>query len=159
MMTPIDDTSWAILEALQENARLSYAELGKKVGLSAPAVAERVRRLEESGAIRGYHAVLDRPAVGLPITVFIQLGMAHLRSKEVIAAVRSMPEVMACYNITGKDCFLIEASVTSMDQLAGLTGQLSQYGQTTTSVVLSTPVKRRTITCQGARDPGSHSEA
>jgi Lrp/AsnC family transcriptional regulator, leucine-responsive regulatory protein len=145
MADTLDDTNWAILQMLQENARLSYAELGKRVGLTAPAAAERVRKLEEAGIITGYHADLDLRAIGLPIRVFIQLGQVHERFRDVIALVDDMPEVLACYRITGEDCFIIEAAVTSTEHLLVLLEQLTKYGQTKTSIVLAVPVQRRDI--------------
>ena len=107
MIDQLDDTSWAILRALQENARISYAELGKMAGLTAPAVAERVRKMEDAGIISGYHAAVNMPAVGLPISVVIQLRMNHGRQKEVIAVICDLQEVTTCYNLTGNDCFTL----------------------------------------------------
>ena len=144
-MEQLDDTSWAILEALQENARISFAELGKRAGLTAPAVAERVRKMEDAGIISGYHAAVNLSALGLPISVVIQLRMNHGRSKEVIDLIRDLPEVTTCYNLTGNDCFMIVASVASVEHLERLLEMLTVYGQTTTSIILSMLVKRRAI--------------
>ncbi len=152
MIDQLDETSWAILQALQENARISYAELGKLVGLTAPAVAERVRKLEDAGIISGYHAAVDMAALGLPISVVIQLRMNHGRSKEVIEIIRERPEVTTCYNLTGNDCFMVVASVASVEHLEKLLEVLTAFGQTTTSIILSTPVKRRVVGSQ--IDPG-----
>ncbi|PKO14936.1 MAG: AsnC family transcriptional regulator [Chloroflexi bacterium HGW-Chloroflexi-10] len=145
MIDQLDETSRAILQALQENARISFAELGKHVGLTAPAVAERVRKMEDAGIISGYHAAVNLSALGLPISVVIQLRINHGRSKELVAMVRDMPEVTTCYNLTGNDCFMVVASVASIAHLEKLLEILGSYGQTTTSIVLSTPVKRRVI--------------
>jgi len=144
-MDHLDETSWAILRALQQNARISYDELGKQVGLTSPAVAERVRKLEDAGIISGYHAAINLPALGFPISVVIQLRIEHGRSKEVIALVCEMPEVTTCYNLTGNDCFMVVAAVSSIEHLEKLLNVLTTFGQTTTSIVLSTPVKRRVI--------------
>jgi Lrp/AsnC family leucine-responsive transcriptional regulator len=145
MLDQLDDTSWSILRALQENARISYAELGKMAGLTAPAVAERVRKMEDAGIISGYHAAVNMPAVGLPISVVIQLRMNHGRQKEVAAVICDLQEVTTCYNLTGNDCFMIVASVSSVEHLEKLLGVLTEFGQTTTSIILSTLVKRRVI--------------
>ena len=107
----LDETDWAILRTLQENARMPFAEVGRQVGLSAPAVAERVRKLEESGVISGYHAVVNTNEVGLPIIVFIQLGLVQGRSREVVNVVREFPEILECYNVTGQDCFIMKAEI------------------------------------------------
>jgi Lrp/AsnC family transcriptional regulator, leucine-responsive regulatory protein len=149
MIDQLDETSWAILQALQENARISYAELGKRVGLTSPAVAERVRKMEDAGIITGYHAYVNMHALGFPISVVIQLRLNHGRGKEVVSLVREMPEVTTCYNLTGNDCFMVVASVASIDHLEKLIETLGSYGQTTTSIVLSTPVRHRVVTCQG----------
>ncbi len=114
MTDQLDETSWAILEALQQNARISYAELGKRVGLTSPAVAERVRKMEDAGIIDGYHAAVNLAALGLPISVVIQLRLNDTRSKEVVALIRAQPEVTTCYHLTGNDCFMIVASVASI---------------------------------------------
>jgi Lrp/AsnC family transcriptional regulator, leucine-responsive regulatory protein len=145
MQEQLDDTSWAILQALQENARISYSELGKRVGLTAPAVTERVRKLEDAGIITGYHAAIDSSKLGLAVSVVVQLSSQHVRSKEIVRMAKESPEIMRCYNLTGKDCYMIEASVTSVEHLETLLEKLSAFGQTTTSIILSSPVKRRVV--------------
>jgi Lrp/AsnC family leucine-responsive transcriptional regulator len=147
MIEQLDETSWAILQALQENARISYAELGKRVGLTAPAVAERVRKMEDADIISGYHATVNMQALGFPISVVVQLRLNHGRGKEAIALVRDLPEVTTCYNLTGNDCFMVVASVASIEHLEKLLEMLATYGQTTTSIILSTPVKHRVVAC------------
>lgn len=145
MMETLDDTSWSILRLLQENARLSYTELGKQVGLTAPAVAERVRKLEDASIISGYHAEVNLAALGLPISVVIQLRINHGSAKDLVARVREMPEVTTCYNITGNDCYMVVAALASVDHLERILERLGAYGQTTTSLILSAPVRRRLI--------------
>jgi Lrp/AsnC family leucine-responsive transcriptional regulator len=145
MIDQLDETSWAILNALQENARISYAELGKRVGLTSPAVTERVRKMEDAGIITGYHAEINPSALGSPISVVIQLRNNHGRSKEVVEFIQSIPEVSTCYNLTGNDCYMIVAAVESTNHLETLLDRISRYGQTTTSIVLSTPVKHKAI--------------
>jgi len=145
MIEQLDETSWAILKALQENARISYAELGKRVGLTSPAVTERVRKMEDAGIISGYHAEINPSALGFSISVVIQLRNNHGRSKEVVGFIQSIPEVSTCYNLTGNDCYMIVASVESTNHLESLLDKISKYGQTTTSIVLSTPVKYKAI--------------
>jgi Lrp/AsnC family transcriptional regulator, leucine-responsive regulatory protein len=141
----LDEIDWSILKSLQENARLPFAEVGRQVGLTAPAVAERVRKLEEAGIISGYHAAISTRLAGLPIVVFIQLGLVQGRSRELAEIIRGLPEVLECHNITGQDCYIIKAAVPSMEALQALIEHLARYGKTTTSVVLSAPVPRRTI--------------
>jgi len=141
----LDPIGWNIVKALQENARLSYAELGRQVGLTAPAVAERVRKLEEAGVITGYHATVDPTKIGFSLPVFIQLGMGQGQARQVMGVVRALPEVLECYNVTGTACFLVKAVLPSMARLEALIEHLSAYGQTMTMVILSTPVPRRSI--------------
>jgi Lrp/AsnC family leucine-responsive transcriptional regulator len=141
----LDPIGWNIVRALQENARLSYAELGRQVGLTAPAVAERMRKLEDTGVITGYHATVDPAKLGLALPVLIQLGMVQGQARHVIDVVRALPEVLECYNVTGTACFLVKAVLPSMARLETLIEHLSAYGQTTTMVILSTPVPRRSI--------------
>ncbi len=140
-----DAVAWKILEALQKNARISFAELGRKVGLSTPAAAERVRRLEEAGVITGYHAALNVAKLGLPIRVLVRLTIhgGDLQVSRTISAVRELPEISRCHRITGAESFVIEADVVSIRHLEVLIDKLSTLGATSTSTVLSSPVERR----------------
>lgn len=141
----LDHISWKLLEALQQNARLSFAELGRKVGLSTPAVAERVHRLEEAGVITGYHASLDLAKLGLPIRVLVNLTIhgGELQMKRTVATFKECPEIHRCHRITGEQSFVIEANVASIRHLEVLIDKLSTLGATSTSTVLSSPVERR----------------
>ena len=129
-----DAVAWKILEALQRNARISFAELGRKVGLSTPAAAERVRRLEEAGVITGYHASLNVTKLGLPIRVLVRLTIhgGDLQVSRTISAVREMPEISRCHRITGAESFVIEADVVSIRHLEVLIDKLSTLGATST---------------------------
>jgi Lrp/AsnC family leucine-responsive transcriptional regulator len=146
----IDRTSWKILEALQENARLSFAELGRRVGLSTPAIAERVRRMEETGIIKGYHAVLDPAALGLPMLVFIRLTVASGENPlvRVVAAAKQLPEVIECHRVTGADSFILKVRVCSVTHLESFINHLTPLGATTTSTVLSSAIERQNISEQ-----------
>lgn len=141
----LDSISWKILETLQRNARLSFAELGRKVGLSTPAAAERVHRLEEAGVITGYHASLDLAKLGLPIRVLVHLTIhgGDVQVQRTVAAVKEMSEIDRCHRITGAESFVIEANVVSIKHLEALIDKLSTLGATSTSTVLSSPVRRR----------------
>ena len=144
-MTLIDDIGWQLLCDLQHNARLPFAELGRRVGLSLPAVAERVRRMEETGIILGYRAEVSTERIGLPITVFIQLKTSAKHYPQLVHQVEQMPEVLECHHITGVDSFIMKAAVSSKEHLADIICSLSPFGQTTTSLVLSTPVSKRVL--------------
>ncbi len=141
----LDEVGWQILRALQQEARLSFAELGRRVGLSLPAVAERVRRLEAAGIITGYHAQVSLPQVGRPITAFIRLVIPRERYTLFLAAMRELPEVLECHHLSGVDSFILKAALPSIPHLEAFIDRLSEYGQTNTAIVLSSPVTRQVI--------------
>lgn len=141
----LDHTGWQLLQALQEDARLSFAELGRRVGLSPPAVAERVRRMEEVGIITGYRAQLDPEKIGLPLIALIGLTTTPQQYPQVIALIEDLPEVLECYHVTGNCSFSIKAIASSMSHLESLIAKLSRYGQTATSIVLSKTKSHQTL--------------
>jgi Lrp/AsnC family transcriptional regulator, leucine-responsive regulatory protein len=141
----LDDTSWQILTILQENGRIPFKELGKQVGLSAPAVAERVRRLEEAGIITRYRAELNLEKLGLPIMAFIYINPFGHTCDEVRSLLYECREVISCYRVTGNDRYLAQVSVTSVSHLEQLIDRFIPYATITTSIVLSTPFAGRTI--------------
>ncbi|HLT21538.1 MAG TPA: Lrp/AsnC family transcriptional regulator [Thermomicrobiales bacterium] len=141
----LDAVGRRILEELQRDARLSYAELGRRVHLSTPAVAERVRRMEEAGIITGYHAAVNPAALGLPIRAIIRVR-ASLRSyDQVRRAVTEFPEVIEAHHLTGADDLLLTVLVCSVDHLESVLDRLRPLGDHVTSLVLSSPVERRPI--------------
>ncbi len=141
----LDDTSWQILTILQENARIPFKELGQRVGLSSPAVAERVRRLEETGIITGYHAELNLEKLGLPITAFISIKSFGHRCDEVRSLLQQRPEIIECDRVTGNDHYLAKVVVTDVSHLEELVDRFIPFATVTTSIVLSTPVSRQVI--------------
>jgi len=141
----LDATGWHILRVLQENARVSFSELGRQVGLSAPAVAERVRKLEDAGIIAGYHAEVDPVKVGYSVLAIIRIVATGINFSKCAEAVKRMHEVLECHRITGSDSFYVKVMVPSIMHLEALIDQLTTYGETTTTLVLSSAVKRRTI--------------
>lgn len=144
-LVQLDAMAWKILESLQHNARISFAELGRKVGLSTPAVAERVHRLEEGGVITGYHASLNLARIGLAIRVLVRLTVpgGDVQMTRVLAAMKELPEISRCHRITGAESFVIEADVVSIRHLEAFIDRLAALGATSTSTVLSSPVERR----------------
>ena len=146
----LDSIAWKILENLQDHARMSFAELGRKVGLSTPAVAERVRRLEEAGVITGYHTTVDLAKLGVPIHVLMRLTIpgGDLQIGRTVAAIKELPEIARCHRITGDESFIIEAHLVSVRHLEALIDKLSAFGATATSTVLSSPVERREYTAK-----------
>lgn len=141
----LDEIGWRILRELQENARITFAELGRRVGLSLPAVTERVRRLEDAGVITGYRAEIDKARIGLPITAFMRLSIAGDISTRLTTILKEIPEVMECYRVTGGDSFILKVHVSSVAHLEELIDKFVPFGTTTTTLVLSTLVARRTI--------------
>jgi len=142
----LDNVGWQILYELQENARIAFTELGRRVGLSSPAVTERVRRMEEAGIIVGYRAEVNLTAVGLSMMAIITVRKQGARSSDLEDRARAMPEVLACHKVTGVECYHMRVAVRSVEHLDKVIEAFSLYGQVVTSVVLSSPVKRRTIT-------------
>ncbi len=141
----IDDTDRKILTELQEDARTSYAELGRRVRLTTPAVIERVRKLEDAGIITGYRAEIDTARVGLPITAFIRMSISGVDYSHIIEVAQRSSEVLECHRGTGADSFIMKIAAASVDHLQQIIDRLTPYGITTTTIVLSSPVKRRTI--------------
>ena len=143
----LDETGWHILEALQENARLSFSELGQRVGLSSPAVAERVRRMEDAGIITGYRAEVNTAKIGYPIIAIIRLSNSPgERCTRLTASAQEIPEVLECYRVTGSDSLVMKVMAASVEHLESLIDRLSEHGQLTTSIVLSTVMSRRIVT-------------
>ena len=145
----LDATNLRILEELQADARLTMAELGRRVSLSPPAVAERVQRLERAGVINGYHAAVDPKAIGYPIAAVVRVRPASRQLHKIPEVARELPEVVECYRITGEDCFFVKLHLRSMDDLEGILDRFVLYGQTTTSIVHSAPVSPRPLPLGG----------
>lgn len=140
-----DAMNLRILTELLESPRLSMTELGRRVGLSSPAVTERVRRLEESGVIRGYRMDVDPAALGLPMAVYIRVKPNAGQLPRVIDVATQFPEVVECHRVTGEDCLIIKAHLPSIEQLDRVLDAFLAFGNTTTSIVQSSPVPRRVL--------------
>jgi Lrp/AsnC family transcriptional regulator, leucine-responsive regulatory protein len=141
----LDGAGWKLLTLLQDNARASFSELGRAVGLSAPAVAERLRRMEDAGIITGYHAAVNPALIGRPVLALLRLSGVSSRWPEVNTLLASMPEVVEAHRVTGSDSYMLKVSAASMAQLEALIDRLLPYALVTTALVLSTPVERRTL--------------
>jgi Lrp/AsnC family leucine-responsive transcriptional regulator len=142
---PLDATNLRLLAELQADARLTLAELGRRVGLSSPAVADRLGRLERDGVIHGYHADVDPRALGFALTAVIRVRPAPRQIAEVAEIARDTPEVVECHRITGDDCFVLRAHVRDVDHLEEVIDRFTLFGQTTTSIVQSSPVPGRGV--------------
>jgi Lrp/AsnC family transcriptional regulator, leucine-responsive regulatory protein len=143
---PLDAIGWKILEELQEDGRLTFTELGRRVGLSTPAAAERVRQLEATGVIRGFRAEVDLAKVGLPILAVVRMSVMGDVLARITAIAQDLPEVLECHRGTGADSFIMKVAVASVEHLERLIDRLTPFGSTSTSIVLSSPVTRRTVT-------------
>jgi len=141
----VDDVSVQILRELQENARITFSELGRRVGLSPPAVAERVRGLEEAGVITGYRAEVNLEKIGLPLLAFIRVATDERTCGQFGSLVKEIPEVLECHRVTGGDSYIVKVAVSTVQHLEDLLNRLAVYGQTVTALALSSPVRNRTV--------------
>jgi Lrp/AsnC family leucine-responsive transcriptional regulator len=141
----LDATNIGLLRELEADARLSLAELGRRVGLSSPAVADRLERLEEAGVIRGYCAEIDPRALGYELAVVLRIRPAPRELKKVAELAQRTPEVVECHRITGDDCYLMKAHLRDVEHMEEVIDRFAIYGQTTTSIVQSSPVPRRSV--------------
>ena len=140
-----DSTDGLILAELQRDGRVTFAELGRRVGLSAPAVAERVQRLEDEGVILGYRAVVDPRAVGFALSAIIRVRPAPDRLKTVADVARRTAEVVECHRVTGDDCYVVKAHLRDVEHLEEVIDRFAAHGQTTSSIMQSSPVPGRPL--------------
>jgi len=122
---------------------MSVSEMARRVGMSAPAVRERIERLTEAGIIKGYRLELDPQALGYPLSVFVRIRPMPGKLPKIAELAAAMPQVVECHRITGEDCFILKVYLDSLDNLDRILDQFLVYGQTTTSIVQSTPVPTR----------------
>ena len=148
----IDGTNRLLLSELQQDARLSLAELGRRVGLSSPAVAERLQRLEAQGVIGGYHAEVNPRSLGFTLSAVLRLRPAPRQLQKAAELAQDTPEVTECHRITGEDCFFMKLHVRDVDHLEEVIDRFVPYGQTTTSIVQSSPVPGRGLDLNAGRD-------
>jgi Lrp/AsnC family leucine-responsive transcriptional regulator len=139
----LDETDRRIVGELTRDGRVSFAELGRRVNLSPPSVAERVQRLERQGVITGYRAELDPRALGYPLTAIVRVKPAPGRLKRIPELAAEIPQVGECHRITGEDCFFLKLHLRSIDELGELLDRFLAYGETTTSLINASPVPRR----------------
>jgi Lrp/AsnC family leucine-responsive transcriptional regulator len=139
----LDVVNLRLLAELRRDPRLPMTRLGRLVGMSAPAVTERVRRLEEAGVIRGYRLDVDPAALGLPLTAYVRVRPNPGQLSRIAALAQATPEVVECHRITGEDCFILKIHLPAMDQLDRVLDRFLFYGTTTTSLVQSSPVALR----------------
>jgi Lrp/AsnC family leucine-responsive transcriptional regulator len=141
----LDDIGWRLLEELQEDARLSYTELGRRVGLSTPAVMERIHKMEDAGIIMGYRAEVNPEKIGFQVTAFIRVGLEHEVVSRLESLFKEIPEIIECHRVTGDDSLIMKVHVTSIAHLESVIQRIMPYGMPATSIVLSTPSPRRRL--------------
>jgi Lrp/AsnC family transcriptional regulator, leucine-responsive regulatory protein len=141
----LDSTDWEILGELQADGRLSFNQLGKRVNLSPPAVADRVRRLEETGVITGYRAEVDPARAGQPLSAFVQMRCTTGRCLLKTTRAEDFPEVLEIHKLSGNSCSMLRVRVTSMPHLEGLFERLGEHGEMNTHIVLSTEYEGRPV--------------
>ena len=139
----LDDVDHLLIEELQRDARLSLAELGRRVGLTPPAVADRLRKLDDEGTITGYTARVDPRALGYALTAIVRIRPAPRMIAKVADLARATPEVVECLRVTGEDCFIMRVHLRSIDDLSGLLDRFLVFGETTTSLVAAVPIPLR----------------
>jgi Lrp/AsnC family leucine-responsive transcriptional regulator len=139
----LDAVNLRVLAELRRDPRMTMSALGRRIGMSAPAVTERVRRLEESGVIRGYCVDLDPAALGLPIAAYVRIRPNPGQLPRIAELARRIPEVVECHRVTGEDCFVLKVHIPAIEQLDRLLDGFLLYGSTTTSIIQSSPVPPR----------------
>lgn len=142
---PLDTTDWKILRELQRDGRVSYNELGRRVGLSGPGAAERVHKLEDAGIIRSYGAQVDPTKVGLPLQAFIQLRCAPGKCLFQSSCADEFPEMLEMHKLSGSHCALLKIAVSSMQHLEAFHDRLTAYGSHVTNLVTSSVITHRVI--------------
>ena len=148
MTVNLDHIDWAIIEQLQQEARISLSELGRRVSLSQSATTERVRNLESLGVITGYHATVDLAKVGYPVLAVVRLKYPGNRHQPLHHLLTERHEILECLRTTGDDCYTLKVAATSMEHLETLIDELAAFGSTTTSIVYS-----RTLPHRGPKQP------
>ncbi len=138
-----DKRNVELLALLRDDPRMGISELARRIGMSAPAVRERVVRLEEAGIVRGYRLELDPAALGYPMSAYVRVRPAPGKLPKIIELARSLPQVIECHRVTGEDCFILKVCLPSIDELDQILDRFLAYGQTTTSIIQSTPVPLR----------------
>lgn len=144
-MTPVDEKSWRILTALQEDARASLKTLADIAGLSVPATADRIRKMEEAGIIRGYHADIAPEALGYIIKAVVAITTQHPYKQKFIEVLKAKPQVLECLHVTGADSCLFTVVAKDMADLEQFLASINQYGETRTSIVMSSQIPRRGV--------------
>jgi Lrp/AsnC family transcriptional regulator, leucine-responsive regulatory protein len=149
---PFDEVNVRLLGELESDPRLAVSELARRVGMSAPAVRERIQRLEAAGVITGYRIELDPESLGFPVTAFVRIRPMPGALPKIAAIAAELPAVTECYRITGEDCFIAKVHAPSIQELEASLDRFLAFGNTTTSIVVSVPVPPRSLPLPALRD-------
>jgi Lrp/AsnC family leucine-responsive transcriptional regulator len=141
----LDDLNRQLLRELHADPRISMSALARRVGMSAPAVTERVQRMERAGVITGYRMEVNPAALGLPVTAFARIRPAPGQLPKIAKLAAELPEVSECHRITGEDCFLVKVHAAAIEDLEATLDRFLLYGQTITSIVVTSPVPPRAL--------------
>jgi Lrp/AsnC family leucine-responsive transcriptional regulator len=141
----LDDVNRRLLAELHADPRITMSSLARRLGMSAPAVTERLQRLERAGVVTGYRVEVDPAALGMPVTAFARIRPTAGQVSRIAELARSIPQVVECHRITGEDCFLVKVHAAGVDRLEEVLDRFLLYGQTVTSIVVSTPVPPRPL--------------
>jgi Lrp/AsnC family transcriptional regulator, leucine-responsive regulatory protein len=150
----LDKTSWSILACLQDNARASFADIGREVGLSAPAVAERMAKLEEAGIIQGYRIEVDYEKTGYALKALIAFSAHSGKFQAFLNFIGKLDEVLECHRVTGNHCIYLKVVAENSGRLQELLASMMEFGDTTTSIILSSPITHRIFTKHETRVKG-----
>jgi len=145
----LDQRNVELLRLLQADPRMNLSALARRVGMSAPAVRERIARLEEAGVIRGYRLEIDPRALGFPITAMVRIRPMPGKLPKIVELAQAMPQISECHRITGEDCFIMKLHLRSLDELDAILDRFLAFGQTTTSLMQSSPVPPRPLPLPG----------
>jgi Lrp/AsnC family transcriptional regulator, leucine-responsive regulatory protein len=140
-----DRKNLELLRVLQANLRQPISELARRIGMSGPAVRERLQRLEEGGIISGYRLDIDPKAIGLPIMAIVRMRPMPGQLQKVAELVRETPNISECHRVTGEDCFVMKMHVDAIESLDRALDRFLVYATTTTSIVQSSPVVPRPL--------------
>ncbi len=147
----LDDVNVRLLQILATDPRLGTSELARRVGMSAPAVRERIGRLERAGIIRGYRLDIDPAAIGLPVAAWVRIRPGPGQLPKIAELAERTPEVTECHRISGDDCFLLKVHVPAVEALEAILDRFLMHGQTTSSFIVATPVAPRPVLPAGSR--------
>jgi Lrp/AsnC family leucine-responsive transcriptional regulator len=141
----LDDVNRRLLAELHADPRISLSALARRIGMSSPAVGERVQKLRDAGVITGFRMDVDPAALGLPVAAFVRVRPAAGRLDKIAALAASLPQISECHRITGEDCFLMKVHAPTIGDLEEVLDKFLVYGQTVSSIVVSTPVPPRPL--------------